>query len=144
MRVTAPRSLRIGRSFSSSSLRGLALSFTAYSVVPIFCVPAGNVRFWLPMAVLTSTAVRPCARNASGCRSTCTWRVAPPNGYGTEAPAIVATCARMIWLPKSKSCDSVCFWLAIASCTIGTLDALYFMISGGVVPGGICLRFDCA
>ena len=28
-------------------------------------------------------------------------------------------------------------------CRIGTVEALYWMISGGVMPGGICFRTVC-
>ncbi len=58
------------------------------------------------------------------------------------APAMVAIWPRITWLPKSNSCDSVSLPLDKASWMIGTLAALYLRISGGCVPGGICLR-DC-
>jgi len=42
---------------------GLLLSRTLYSAVPILAVPAGMIRFWLLMAVLTSLGDRPRAYN---------------------------------------------------------------------------------
>ena len=59
---------------------GLPFRRTLYSVLPIFCVPAGMMSAWFAMVVLTSMGVRPWARKASGRRSICTWRVAPPKG----------------------------------------------------------------
>ena len=40
-----PSTVLIGRSFSSSTVFGLPFRSTSYSVVPIFAVPPGRIRF---------------------------------------------------------------------------------------------------
>ena len=102
------------------------------------------IRFWLPIAVLTSDADKPSARRRAGIRSTWICRVAPPNGNGIDAPATVASWARMNELPKSNSSDSPSLVDDSASCRIGTVEALYLSTSGGVMPDGIWRSVVCA
>src|SRR3954470_8820492 len=124
-------------SFSSLALGGLLLSWTGYSCRPIFAVPAGKIRFWLPIAVETSAGDTPSAYMRSGSRSTMTWRCLPPYGYGLCNPGIVINCGRRVLIARSNICCSGNESLEIESWMIGTSDALYWMISGGWVPGGI-------
>ena len=83
-------------SLNASIVSGLLLSLTTYSRSPILAVPAGMIRFWLPMAALTSDGERPCAYRASGSRLTMICRSRPPQGWGTRAPWTVPSC----WLTK--------------------------------------------
>jgi hypothetical protein len=76
--MTLPLRVVIGRSLSSATVRGLALTVTKYSRSPIFCVPAGRIEFCAPIAAVTSLPERPVARSASGSRSTWTCRCRPP------------------------------------------------------------------
>ena len=49
------------------------------------------------------------------------------------------------WLAvTSNNCCSDIFGLLKLYCKIGTVEALYWMINGGVIPGGICFRTVCA
>ena len=59
-------------------LGGEAFRETLNSVSPILVVPAGNVKFWLVMALITSDEVIPLASKACGSISTDTARTLPP------------------------------------------------------------------
>jgi hypothetical protein len=67
----------------------------------------------------------------------------PPYGNGSDAPATVDSAVRMKLLPRSYILDSDKVALVSASWMIGTLDALYARMNGGVVPGGICRSKAC-
>src|ERR1700757_4096501 len=73
-------------SLNAAIVSGLLLSLTMYSRSPILAVPAGMIRFWLPMAALTSDGDRPCANSAPGSRLTIIWRSPPPPGWGPPRP----------------------------------------------------------
>ena len=49
---------------------------------------------------------------------------------------MVASWVRMVFVPRSKICCSFSPWPERPSIRIGTLEALYWMMKGGVVPGG--------
>ena len=49
-----------------------------------------------------------------------------------------------IWFrATSKTCCSESLVPLIPNCRMETVDALYWMISGGVVPDGSCLKIVC-
>ena len=50
---------------------------------------------------------------------------------------------RIVFMARSKICCSESVWLLMPYCKIGTVEALYWMMSGGVVPGGSCFRMVC-
>ena len=68
--------------------------------------------------------------------STLTTRSLPPYGAGMAAPGTVTSCGRMKLLPRSLSCCSARTPLLRLASTTGTLAALYWMMSGGKMPGG--------
>ena len=61
-----------------------------------------------------------------------------------RAPCTVANWVRMKFVPKSFSCCSVKPAPESPSCNTGTLDALYWMTKGGVVPCGYSRNDACA
>src|SRR5436853_6405694 len=95
------------------------------------------------MAVTTSDSTRLFASNALRSRSTETTRCFPPNGYGMLTPGTLISPTRIWFRAMSKTCCSESLGLLIPNCRIETVDALYWMISGGVVPGGSCLKMVC-
>jgi hypothetical protein len=72
-----------------------------------------------------------------------TWRLRPPNGSGTLAPRIVASWVRMKFCPMSNSSCSLRLLDSRPSCRIGTLEASYLIMLGGVIPGGSGRRIAC-
>src|SRR5260221_4726239 len=126
--------------------RGLVLRSIGYSLTPIFAVPLGKTRFWALMAVTTSCAERFWRSRALRSRSTETTRCLPPYGYGTATPGTLMRPTRTVFKARSKVCCSESVLLLMPYCKIGTVEALYWMINGGVGAGGSCLRivFDHA
>jgi hypothetical protein len=55
----------------------------------------------------------------------------------------VTSFGRRPFTARSKRLCSGSVELPTASCRIGTLEALYRMMNGGVVPGGICRIAAC-
>ena len=76
--MVAPFTRLIGRSFNSSSNRGLVFSSTSNSVTPILAVPLGKTRFCALTALTTSWGERFFALSDGKSRSTQTNRVLPP------------------------------------------------------------------
>ncbi len=99
-------------------------------------MPDGVITFCALTAFTMSVGDRPCACSRGMSRSTCTWRILPPYGYGVAAPCTVASWVRMKFCPRSNSTCSGSVLLLRPSCTIGVVEAVYVMTSGGVVPGG--------
>src|SRR5579862_3573874 len=60
-----------------------------------------------------------------------------------EAPCTVDRPVRMMLLPRSNSWASERLSLDSASCRMGTEEALYARMNGGVVPGGSWRRLVC-
>ena len=100
---------------------------------PILASPAGRIRFWLPMEVVTSSAETPLAVMAWGSRSTLTSLSAPPLVGELAAPLTVISCASTTLLPRSLSLAMGSVSLSSTNCTTGTSAASYCRISGGVI-----------
>ena len=139
----APLAANTGRSASAAKSVGALLSWMAYSKLPIFCVPAGVSRFWAASALATSLADRPRDCMAAGSRSIWIWRNLPPNGNGMAAPGTVTSGVRTVLIAMSNTACSDMPLPASASWMIGTVEALKFRISGGVMLGGICFSTVC-
>src|SRR6266403_3962942 len=141
--ITVPPTLFIGRLFNISIRGGLTLRSIGTSFPPILAVPLGKVRDPLLMAVTTSDSTRLFASSALRSRSTETTLCFPPYGYGMLTPGTLIRPMRIWFNAMSKTCCSESLALLIANCRIETVDALYWMMSGGVVPGGNCLKMVC-
>src|SRR6185437_279677 len=128
----------------SSTRRMLAFTLMSYSVGPTFAVPPGKIRFCALMAATTSCGARFFAFSAGKFRSTEITRVFPPYGHGTNAPRVVESPMRTWFAVTSNNSCSDIFGLLKLYCRIGTVDALYWMINGGWVPGGIVRTTVCA
>src|SRR6267378_6197506 len=138
--MTVPPTFLIGRSFNRSIRGGLTLRSIGTSFPPILAVPLGYVREPLLMAVTTSDSTRLLASNALRSRSTETTLCFPPYGYGMLTPGTLISPTRIWFKAMSKTCCSESLALLIPNCRMETVDALYWMISGGVAPGGSCLK----
>ena len=95
-----------------------------YSKLPIFCVPAGVIRFCAASALATSWPTGRAPACAAGSRSIWIWRNLPPNGYGIAAPGTVTSGVRTVLMARS---NSVCSDMPLpdsASWMIGTVEAL--------------------
>src|SRR5437588_10307814 len=141
--MTVPPMLLIGRLFNRSMRGGLTLRSIGTSFPPILAVPLGKVREPVLMAVTTSDSTRLFASSALGSRSTETTLCFPPYGYGMLTPGTLISPTRIWFRAISKTCCSESLVLLIPNCRIETVDALYWMINGGVVPGGSCLKIVC-
>src|SRR5471032_1201888 len=130
--------------FRPAMVSGEPFMLTLNSVLPIFAVPDGRIRFCALMAVTTSVGVMPFACSAWVSRSTDTRRDLPPYGYGTAAPGMVTSCGRRKLTAVSNSDCSGSVLLDKASWITGIDEAEYLMISGGVIPGGSCLTCACS
>ena len=62
----------------------------------------------------------------------------PPNGNGIAAPCTVTSGVRTVLMARSNTACSDMPLPASAIWMIGTVEALKFRISGGVMLGGIC------
>src|SRR5579862_1148832 len=91
----------------------------------------------LPMAEVTSWAVTPLAVMAWVSRSTLIRRDMPPSVGENAAPRMVTNCGRTILLTVSTILEMGSVSLLIVSWTMGTSEASYCMIEGGVMPWGI-------
>src|SRR6267154_3250275 len=138
--MTVPPTLLTGRSFNKSIRGGFTLRSIGTSFPPILAVPLGKVREPVLMAVTTSDSTRLFASNALGSRSTETTLCFPLYGYGMLTPGTLIRPMRIWFRAISKVCCSESLVLLIPNCRMETVDALYWMISGGVVPGGSCLK----
>src|SRR6267143_6036906 len=141
--MTVPPMLLIGRLFNRSMLGGLTLRSIGTSFPPILAVPLGKVREPLLTAVTTSDSTRLFASKALRSRSTETTLCFPPYGYGMLTPGTLIRPTRIWFRAISNTCCSESLVLLIANCRIETVDALYWMISGGVAPGGSCFKMVC-
>ena len=80
MVIVAPFTTLIGRALNSSTLAGALFSSTLYWLAPTLMKPIGLIWVWAASASETSCADRPFCCSATGSRSTCTCRCAPPEG----------------------------------------------------------------
>src|SRR5262249_16831274 len=103
----------------------------------------GRIKFCKLMALTTSTGVKPLAWRAWVLISTATSRCLPPYGQGMAAPGITVNCGRTKLTEVSKRICSGRLLLLMPTCMMGTLDAEYTMISGGLVPAGSCRTEVC-
>src|SRR5438270_3283882 len=141
--MTVPPILLTGRSFNRSIRGGLTLRSIGTSFPPIWAGPLRKVREPVLMAVTTSDSTRLFASNALGSRSTETTLCFPQYGYGMLTPGTLIRPMRIWFRAISNTCCSESLVLLIPNCRIETVDALYWMMSGGVVPGGNCLKIVC-
>src|SRR6267143_7146347 len=141
--MTVPPTFFTGRLFNGSIVDGLTLRSIGTSFPPILATPLGKVNEPLLMAVTTSCATRFFASNALRSRSTETTLCFPPYGYGMLTPGTLISPTRIWFRAISKTCCSESLVLLIPNCRIETVDALYWMISGGVAPGGSCFKIVC-
>src|SRR5438477_7691846 len=135
--------LLIGKSFNRSIRTGLTLRSIGTSFPPILAVPLGKVREPLLTAVTTSDSTRLFASKALRSRSTETTLCFPPYGYGMLTPGVLISPKRIWFRAISQTCCSESLGLLIPNWRMDTVDALYWMISGGVVPCGSCLKIVC-
>ncbi len=131
-----PFDIRSGIRLNWSTVGGLEFISTLYSVEPMRAVPAGTRMFELCKALTTSFGETPLAVINCGFRSTMIWRSRPPNGAGTVSPGMVNSFTRTKLKAWSKMRPSGTVLLDNTICTIGTVAGSYWMISGGVMPGG--------
>ena len=122
---------------------GLLFRLIRYSRSSIFAAPVGSVRFCAEIAMLTSAGETPCARSAAMSRSTAIWRCLPPAGSGKRVPCTTLSIVRTRWFTWSKISDSLSVSLEKASWRIGTEDAVYRRMIGGMIPGGMRRRMVC-
>ena len=125
------------------AIDGLPLKTIGYSSGPIFAVPLGRITFCVFTALEMSAGERPHAKSFCRSRSTTTWRTLPPTGRVSCAPCTVARPGRRKFVATSKISCSLRVGLDKPSWRMGTLEALYAMTSGGIAPGGNCLRIGC-
>src|SRR5580698_591622 len=95
------------------------------------------MRFCALTALTTSCGARFFALSAGRFRSTDTTRVLPPYGQGIIEPRVVVRPTRTWLAVVSNNCCSDIFGLLKLYCRMGTDEALYWMINGGCMPGGI-------
>src|ERR1700680_1203705 len=141
--MTVPPTLLTGRSFNISMRGGLSLRSIGTYFPPILAVPLGKVRDPLLMAVTPSDSTTLFASNALRSRSTETTLCFPPYGYGMLTPGTLISPTRLWFSAVSNTCCSDSLVLLIPHCRMETVDALYWMISGGVAPGGSCFKMVC-